>query len=100
MTQRFHGHEPTREPTREPAHEPAHEPDPDKDLLRELFDRQKHSVDMLPHTKEEAQLYRSYNSRAGTSRKLSKREIYTALMNMRKASELPGKRRRRLREAT
>lgn len=69
-------------------------PDPNKDLLRELFARQPHSVDMLPHTREETQLYKSYNALAGSREQLSKRELYTVLMNMRKASELPGKKRR------
>jgi hypothetical protein len=65
----------------------------DAALLEQLYDAQPHTVDMLPHTDEEGILVDNYNATKGTN--FSAREIYVALMNLRKKSALHPKGRKK-----
>jgi len=61
----------------------------DIELLKQLYDDQVLSVDMLPHSKEEETIVVSYNAIKDTH--VTAREIYIALMNLRKRSLLKAK---------
>lgn len=61
-------------------------------LLGKLYDQQPWTVDCLPHSDEEKVLVDDYNASEGTN--FSKREIYFALMNMRKRGKLHPKGRK------
>lgn len=65
----------------------------DNELLEKLYDKQPHTVDMLPHTIEEEQLVSEYNTAKSTN--VPPREIYITLMNLRKRSRLNPKGRRK-----
>lgn len=62
-------------------------------LLERLYDAQPLTVDMLPHSDEEAGIVDQYNAEKGTVH--SKREIFIALANMRKKSQLKPKGKKR-----
>jgi len=61
-------------------------------ILRRLYGEQPHTIDLLPHTDEEIVLVDAYNAHEGTS--FSIREIYMALMTLRKRGHLPKKGKR------
>lgn len=62
----------------------------DLELLIRLYDDQPLTVDCLPHSAEEVTLVGSYNAIREVD--VSKRDIYLALLNLRKKSKLKGKR--------
>jgi len=61
----------------------------DLELLKKLYDEQGLTVDMLPHSEQERMIVESYNALKHDH--ITKREVYIALMNLRKRSKLKRK---------
>lgn len=66
--------------------------DPDaKQLLAELYERTRRTVDELPYTDEFERLFESFLGRTGLN--LSRNQVWRALASQRKASRLERKKR-------
>jgi len=61
----------------------------DIELLKRLYDEQGLTVDMLPHSEQERRIVESYNALKNDH--VTEREVYIALMNLRKRSQLKRK---------
>ena len=63
----------------------------DTGILVGLYEEQDLSVDNLPYTQNIERIYLQYNKKAETT--LTKSELWKTLINLRKASKLPKKRK-------